>query len=298
MGTTKCLVVRGLSDTLLNSNILGCQANRVENVIRRIEKGWEPNYIAEGITLGTLLGKKLKTRDEERSLKTTRLDAGRIDKRLIAELGFGNDRVFAQTLFNTTRPAYVHISVDASGSMDGTAWRAAMKTAVAIAKAATMVSSMEVVISARGTVSDSPLMWVMYNSKTDKLAAIKEKLYAPCASGGTPEGLCFEAIQKEIARDARGKDAYFINLSDGCPAYGDRTISYSGEAAIAHTRDQVNKIRSNNIKVLSYYITEREDGRSLEHFKRMYGKDAVNINVHSLTQLAASLNSMFERKNA
>jgi hypothetical protein len=298
MGTTKCLVVKGLSDSLLTSNILGYQASDVPNQLRRIERGYAVNYIAEGITLGTLLGKKLKTRDEERSLKTTRLEAGRIDKRLIAELGFGNDRVFAQTMFNTTRPAYVHISVDASGSMDGKEWQAAMKTAVAIAKAGTMISSMEVVISARGTVNDAPLMWIVYNSKTDKLAALKDKLLAPQAAGSTPEGLCFEAIQKEIARDARGKDAYFINLSDGCPSYVDKSISYNGEVAVIHTRDQVNKMRANNINVLSYYICEREDKYSLEVFKKMYGKDSATIDVHSLTQLAKSLNELFERKNA
>ena len=301
LGSTKCLVVKGLSDSLLNSGILGHQATNVTSQIARIEKGYAVNYVAEGMILGTLLGKKLKTRDEERSLKTTRLDAGRIDKRLIAELGFGNDRVFAQTMFNTTRPAYIHISIDASGSMDGTAWNAAMKTAIAIAKAATMVSSMEVVISARGTVSSSPLMWIIYNSKTDKLTALKEKLLAPIASGSTPEGLCFEAIQKEVTRDARGKDAYFINFSDGCPAYGDKDVRYNGAVAAQHTRDQVNKFRANNIKVLSYFISSYDgydNTSAFQTFQTMYGKDAVNINLHSLTQLAATLNTMFERKNA
>ena len=41
-----------------------------------------------------MLGKKLQIRGEERLLKNTRLNSGRIDKRLIRELGFGNSNVF------------------------------------------------------------------------------------------------------------------------------------------------------------------------------------------------------------
>ena len=41
--------------------------------------------IAEGMRLGTMLGKKLKVRNESRDTKWTRKDSGRIDKRLIAE---------------------------------------------------------------------------------------------------------------------------------------------------------------------------------------------------------------------
>ena len=40
-----------------------------------------------------MLGKKLQIRGEERLLKNTRLNSGRIDKRLV-ELGFGNSNVF------------------------------------------------------------------------------------------------------------------------------------------------------------------------------------------------------------
>jgi hypothetical protein len=302
LGKIKCLVVKGLTESIISSGILGGQvAERGHKYIRKaIESGNLRDYIQEGIALGTMLGKKLKTRDEERSLKTTRLDAGRIDKRLIAELGFGNDRVFAQTMFNTARPSHIHISIDASGSMQGKAWHSAMKTAIAIAKAATMTSSMEVVISVRGSVGNDPLMWTIYDSRTMKLAAVKDRLYAVRADGSTPEGLCFEAILKDIVKDARGKDAYFINLSDGEPGFGSNKYSYSGNVALLHTRNQVNKLRAESINVVSFFITDREDNTwsqySLKKFQTMYGKDAENINVSSLTHLAKSLNQMFERK--
>ena len=303
IGKVNCLVVKGLSDSIIKSNILGSQAQLPAHVQKSIARGYSKDYVTEGLTLGVMLGKRLKTRDEERSLKTTRLDAGRIDKRLIAELGFGNDRVFAQTNFFTTRPSHIHISVDASGSMDGACWESAMKTAIAIAKAASMTSSMEVVISVRGTVGDTPLMWVMFDSRKNKIQSVKELLYAARPTGSTPEGLCFEAIQKEIEKDARGKDAYFINLSDGCPGFGARGVSYSGHTALLHTRNQVDKLRSVGIKVVSFFITEESVksswGRSaLQSFKTMYGKDAEAIDVNSLSHLAKSLNGMFERKQS
>jgi len=302
LGKINCLVVKGLTKSIISSGILGGQVRDPRVVRQSIEIGYiKSDYIQEGIALGTMLGKKLKTRDEERSLKTTRLDAGRIDKRLIAELGFGNDRVFAQTMFNTTRPSHIHISIDASGSMSGP-WHSAMKTAIAIAKAATMTSSMEVVISIRGSVGTDPLMWIIYDSRTMKLAAVKELLYAVKSDGTTPEGLCFEAILQEIVKDARGKDAYFINLSDGVPNFSSNRFLYTGNVALLHTRNQVNRLRAESIKVVSFFITDREANRewsqySLKNFQTMYGKDAENINVASLNHLAKSLNKMFERKS-
>ena len=48
-----------------------------------VKDGYETDYIAEGIRLGTVLGRKLQVRGESRETKWTRLDSGRIDKRLV-----------------------------------------------------------------------------------------------------------------------------------------------------------------------------------------------------------------------
>ena len=48
----------------------------------------QTGFVEAGIALGTKLGKKLQVRGESRDTKWSRLDSGRIDKRLIAELGF------------------------------------------------------------------------------------------------------------------------------------------------------------------------------------------------------------------
>jgi hypothetical protein len=295
IGKANVMVVRGLSKEVIESGIVGPHAIRPEYVREHIERGYCKDYIAEGITLGTLLGKRLKTRDEERTLKTTRLGAGRIDKRLIAELGFGNDKVFAQTNFATVTPVYVHISLDASGSMSGKPWQSAMRTAVAIAKAASMTASMDVVISIRGSISDTPLMWVIYDSRKDNLNAVKESLLAVRAEGSTPEGLCFEAVQKEMIKDARGKEAYFINVSDGAPSFSCKGLNYLADNALIHTRTCCNTLRQAGINILSYFVSERVYTKYYP-FDKMYGKDAAYINVESLTQLSKTLNSLFERK--
>ena len=78
--------------------------------------------INDGLVKGTILGRKLQVRGESRETKWTRLDSGRIDKRLIAELGFGNERVFNSTFVESYSDAFLHISVDASGSMSGRKW--------------------------------------------------------------------------------------------------------------------------------------------------------------------------------
>ena len=48
---------------------------------------------SEGYQTWYVLGRKLQVRGESRETKWTRLDWGRIAKRFVAELGFGNDRV-------------------------------------------------------------------------------------------------------------------------------------------------------------------------------------------------------------
>ena len=298
---TNCTVVKGINNNLIDSGLLGNQAQDPEDYKKCISKYGYTDYVAEGIVLGTLLGKRLKTRDEDRTLKTTRMETGRIDRRLVAELGFGNDHVFTQTIHNTVTPSLIHISVDASGSMNGSKWEAAMKTSVAIAKAASMISSMDVVISARGSMggynNQTPLMWVVYDSRKDKFEQFRHKAYAVSASGGTPEGLCFQAVMKEIIASANGKEMYFINISDGEPGYSDSNIQYGGDYANKHTKAQVDKMRKNGIKVLSYFVSDGNYGldRSRVRFQEMYGKDAEMIDINNLTQLSLSLNKLFVR---
>lgn len=300
---TNCMVVKGITSTLIESGLISGHLSDPSYRKNEIAKYGRKDYIAEGIALGTLLGKRLKTRDEERSIKTTRLDAGRIDRRLVAELGFGNDKVFSQVLHSTVTPSIIHISIDASGSMSGNKWQSSMKTAVAIAKAATMVSNLDVVISIRGCYGSygsgaAPLMFIAYDSRKDSFSVIKDKFYGLEASGSTPEGLCLQAVLDEIIKSSAGKDAYFINICDGEPGYSNSELSYGGDYAIQHTKAQVNKIRKAGIKVLAYFVSEScgyGSDRSMKKFREMYGKESEYIDLDNLVQLSNTLNKLFER---
>jgi len=292
---TNCLIVRNLTKNLIDSEIYETVSNTQPWKLDSIQE-----CINDGLRLGTQLGRKLQIRNDERSLKYNRLNKGKLDKRLVASLGYGYQSVFTQVFEEKFKPAIVHISVDASGSMSGDKWKSAQKATVAIAKAASMVQNLNVVISYRSTETignkNIPAIFIAYDSRKDKIQKITNLFkYIQCP-GITPEGLCFEAIQKEIVDTSNGIESYFVNFSDGEPYFENSEIQYYGEIANNHTRKQVEDMRSRGIKVLSYFISGggyRNDGQS---FRDMYGKDSEFINTNQLVPLAKSLNKMFATK--
>ena len=272
---------------------------------QRYEWSEPTTWLTEGIALGTKLGRKLQVRGESRDLKWNRLDAGRIDKRLIAELGFGNERVFQTTFTESYADAFLHISVDASGSMSGSKWHNTMKSVVAICKAVDMISNVDVAVSFRSTHtsnrrsygSEHPLVLVGYDSRVDKFNKVKRMFPSIYPGGTTPEGLCFEALLKDIVPTSNDRDSYFLNLSDGMPMFSGKDFSYYNENAINHTKAQVNEFRKMGIKVLSYFVGDNysSDGY-MGDFKKMYGKDAEFINLDNVTQISKTMNAKFLEK--
>ena len=267
-----------------------------------------PEWLTDGLSLGTKLGRKLQVRGESRDLKWNRLDAGRIDKRLIAELGFGNSRVFSQTFTESYSDAFLHISVDASGSMSGEKWKNTMTSVVAICKAVDMISNVDVQVSFRSTHAgsgrrgyssgDNPLVLVGYDSRVDKFQKVKKMFPHIYPGGTTPEGLCFEALLKDIVPSTNDRDSYFLNLSDGMPMFSNQNFNYYNDVALDHTKTQVNEFRKMGIKVLSYFVGDSygSDGY-MKDFKRMYGSDAEFINLKNVTQISKTMNSKFLEKN-
>jgi nitric oxide reductase activation protein len=249
--------------------------------------------------LGTLLGKKLKTRNEERSLVTPRMKSGRLSGRMIHEIGFGNFDIFERTMATQVNPALLHITIDASSSMGGSKWDNTQVAAVAIAKAASMTQNMDVVISYRAIHNNrngkyQPLVLIAYDSRKDKFSKIQQLFKHIVYDGTTPEGLCFEAIMKQLTQVKKGTDTYFINFSDGYPGFDNSDINYCGDQAVNHTADQVKKIRSYGVNVLSYFITDSYGQSGGEQFRKMYGKDAAFINVTQVSELAKTLNEKFQ----
>jgi len=298
---TKCLVVKNFTQNLIDSDQFRCAYSWNQRNYTKYERY---NFVEEGLRLGSVLGRKLKVRGEETSLKYTRQESGKIDKRLISELGFGNSNVFSQTFVDRYNKAYLHISVDASGSMCGDKWNKAMTSAVAMIKACDMAGNIDVVVSIRTThETDSrrghgvPLILVAYDSRVDKLVKVKNLFPALDVSGVTPEGLCFEAIQKDLIPGNSNQDSYFINFSDGQPYFGNSEIDYHGSSAENHTRKMCNNMRAMGISVLSYFIgSSYESERDNKAFTNMYGKDSSFINATNMMEVAKTMNKKFLEK--
>lgn len=262
--------------------------------------------VTDGFRMGEVLAHRLRVMNDETTMMFTRQKVGHIDKRLIAGLGFGYEQVFARSQVMRLMPVMVDLSIDASGSMAGIKWGQSLTLAVALAVAASKTRTMRVRINIRASEGGLAHVAIIYDSKKDKISKIREVFPFLYAEGGTPEGLCFEAMLKEILEDVKQTRRFFVNLSDGEPAHGwnkgndyGTSVNYSGEPAARHTRMQIDEIRKAGIKVLSYFITGYKapgtkggvNKQSLFHM--MYGNDAAYVDPTSITQVANTLNRMF-----
>jgi len=299
----ECIVVKKMTQTLLESHDFPLASLRYN-----AKEGEHQNQIhcatevAEGIRLGTILGKKLQVRSESRETIFNRQLVGRMDKRMISSLGFGNEHVFYTKEIDAYKKANLHISVDASGSMGGTKWRKTMTNVVALAKAVDMISNLEIQISFRTTSGELPYIVVAYDSRVDKFIKVKTLFQYLQPGGTTPEGLAFEGVMKQMVGSTTDVDSYFLNISDGEPYFHGRGYSYQGYYASKHTRKMVDKIESMGIKVLSYFVSDYSGdvdatSGSGKVFKDCYGKAASYINVTNVNEVTRTMNGLFMAKD-
>jgi hypothetical protein len=299
----ECIVVKKMTQTLLESHDFPLASLRYN-----AKEGEHQNQIhcatevAEGIRLGTILGKKLQVRSESRETIFNRQLVGRMDKRMISSLGFGNEHVFYTKEIDAYKKANLHISVDASGSMGGTKWRKTMTNVVALAKAVDMISNLEIQISFRTTSGELPYIVVAYDSRVDKFIKVKTLFQYLQPGGTTPEGLAFEGVMKQMVGSTTDVDSYFLNISDGEPYFHGRGYSYQGYYASKHTKKMVDKIESMGIKVLSYFVSDYSgdvdaSSGSGKVFKDCYGKAASYINVTNVNEVTRTMNGLFMAKD-
>lgn len=267
--------------------------------------------INNGIIMGNKLGSKLLLRNEKNLTKYMRKSAGRIDKRVISELGFDNDRIFCNMDAEQYNEATLHISVDASGSMNGEKWYNTISSVTAICKACSLIENINVSVSFRTTIEakrGSPIPYVVlaYDSKKDKFSKIVNLFVYLMPTGTTPEGLAFEATMNMFKETQIDNNSYFLNFSDGEPCMSITTeqkiLKYSGEIAVLHTKRQIDKIKSRGYEILSYFVQEYDNGlifqtRQYSQFKRMYGNNAEFINITNINAIANSINLMFLKKD-
>lgn len=290
--------------------------------------------VKRGILIGTKLGRKLQIRNEANPIKTIRKKWGKINKRQLHEAAFEAEDLFYKVVIDEHHHANLHITVDASGSMNGEKWNQTMTAVAAICKATSMIDNVHVTVSFRSTQSSNglnlPYIVLAYDSTVDKFSKVKNLFPFLRPSGFTPEGLAFGAIMnlfEHITPDE--EDRYFVNLSDGEPYYAvhipatGATVSYRDEVAVNHTKAQVDKIKRHGVEILSYFIDEdylepdktdistltpkqqkewkeiqdaRDNTPTRKNFRKMYGKTAKFIDVESITELAKTINGLFLKK--
>ena len=289
---TECIVVKKLTQSLFENQAFPMTSTEWStNTVRMFYQ----ESVNKGIKLGTLLGKKLQVRGEDRSTVFNRQKIGKIDKRMISSLGFGNQNVFQFTELDSYKNANLHVSIDASGSMGGDKWDQTMVNVVALCKAVDMIQNLSIQVTFRTTSNNLPYIVMAYDSRVDKFSKVK-KMFGGLGPGGTtPEGLCFEAIMKNFLPSNTDMDSYFLNLSDGEPYFHGQNFYYSGKEAATHTRKMVKMLEGMGIKTLSYFIKGHYDGGS-SLFKTMYGNGAQDIDVTNANQISKTMNKLFLQK--
>lgn len=290
IGTNKVYVVNNVTPRMVGTNLglrIGIARNsEYEDVVER------------GINKGRLLAKKLKLRAEENVLTSTRLKAGRIDKRLLAEVGFDNYDIFYRTTTESYNNSYIHLSIDASGSMDYGKWTNALEVATIIATASTLIPNVRVVVTARSTMGGGGLntksyIATMFDSKIHGVAHIRSIFPHLRTTCGTPEGLCFAAVLDNIIKNSINTDAYFINICDGEPTYSN---------GVEHTREQRLLLEKHGIRILSYYVESSYYYSSggvtpSRNFIKMYGeKNSFGIASADIGIIAKTMNQKLLEK--
>ena len=294
---TECIVVKKLTKNLFENETFPMTTNNYYKSEEGSVRMYWQSQVDEGIKLGTILGRKLQVRGEDRTTVFNRQKVGRIDKRMISSLGFGNENVFQFSEIDSYKKANLHISVDASGSMGGKKWEQTMINVVALCKAVDMIQNLTIQVSFRTTSQNTPYIVMAYDSRVDKFSKVKQMFGGLGPGGTTPEGLCFEAIMKNFLPSNNDMDSYFLNLSDGDPYFAGRSFYYSGDTAADHTKKMVKQIEGMGIKTLAYFINDSySDSYSENRFKKMYGKGAEIIDVTNVPQITKTMNKLFLQK--
>ena len=295
---TKCIVVKRLTQSLLESSIFPMSYNNWNVEENGVIDKRHTDAVNNGIRIGTVLGKKLQVRGEDRNTVFNRQKYGKIDKRMISSLGFGNENVFQYIETDSYKKANLHVSIDASGSMNGGKWTNTMTNVVALCKAVDMIQNLSIQVTFRTTSGEIPYIVMAYDSRSDKFSKVKQMFPSLNVGGTTPEGLCFEAIMKNFLGSNNDMDSYFLNISDGEPYFGNNDLYYSGEPAYQHTRKMVKQIEGMGIQTLSYFVDDyvREGQEPSNGFKTMYGKGAKLIDLKNVSQITKTINGLFLQK--
>ena len=293
-------VIEGITPSIIESNLYG---------IFSINDLKQRPQVEKGINIGKKLLRKLQVRNEQITLASKRLKSGKIDPRRIYAANFEDD-LFYKIDRSNYKPISLHVTIDGSGSMEGTKWWQVLTNTIALGYVALKMDNIDLTISIRTSgknpnlssqTAQIPLLILAFDSKKHTLRDLKRLAYYKC-NGLTPEGMCLNALNKYIPNSSYYLDSYLINMSDGYPTFEmGRDLYYRGEEAILDTAKAVKNIKKKGVKILSYFIqssTTKTKSKELnENFQIMYGKEASFIDPKNVNEVTKTLNSLFLEKN-
>ena len=295
------------SDTKINNYSL----SQNTSIPTLITKDWEEYFtgpfghneeaVNKGLFLGKQLLKKLKVRNTVKKDIFENQKKGKLNPSKLYQAPFSKN-LFYRIEKEDYKNAFIHISLDLSGSMRGEKLTQTIQTAVAIAYAACNMKGFDVEISLRGTIDPNksksmhssnqvPVLAYAFNSKKDSIKKLQRfKKLITC--GMTPEGICLDQVRKDLPSSSYYQEVYLVNISDGLPNIS--SASYSFSTAINHTAKIVNEYKKDNIGLLSYFIHDTWDKtqKSEGTFKKMYGKSAKYIDINNISLVANSINNL------
>ena len=292
-------VIDGITPSIIESNLY-----EVFGKVNLMNK-----QIDEGISKGKKLLRKLRIRNEQITLASKRLKSGKIDPRRIYAASFEDD-LFYKIDRSNYKPISLHVTIDGSGSMEGTKWWQTLINTIALGYISLHMNNIDLTISIRTTGRDLtissmtaqvPLLILAFNSKKHTLRDLK-RLGHYKTKGLTPEGMCLNALNEYIPNSSYYLDSYLINMSDGYPTfeqYG--KFTYKGITAILDTAKAVKNIKKKGVNILSYFIqsstTKTKESELMENFQTMYGKEASFIDPKNMHEVTKTLNNLFLERN-
>ena len=309
---TPCIVINNVTKQLMMEDwfIFGPSVNGYYNGATNVRNQNEP-YVKAGVRMGQILAQRLAIRNDPTITHFTRQNSGKIDRRILSQLGMDITNVFKRTRTDKYNPVTLYLSLDASGSMSGKKWGKALTVATALSYIADKVPDVNVVVMARGG-SDTATVAVLHDSRKQKFVVARQIFELTTACGATPESLCYEATLNFILDKEKKTDVFFINFSDGEPSFSLKNVAkeeadtneggyysyysgFSGTTAVEHCRQTMNLYREAGVKIMSYFITDGYGGGK-DAFKRMYGENAEFVNVENVTQVLKTLQKLLSDK--
>lgn len=300
VGKVPCLVTRKLTRDIMMSKWFPFSYVDYYQQKKLTENRDAQIGVNNGIRMGQILAHRLQVRNDPQVTHFTRQNSGKVDRRILAQLGMDIEQVFKRTTVESYNPVLLHLSLDASGSMSGGKWRQVIAVATALAYAADKIRNLDVVVSIRGNTTDGiPMVAIVYDSRKDNFTKVKTLFPFLHTSGSTPEGLCFASTMDLMTECTGTHRVFFINFSDGEPGcsykHKGEYINYAGDIALKQTKNVVREMREAGIRIMSYFITEYANNpysTSRKMFTGMYGADAEFVDVKNVTQVLKTLNKL------